>query len=407
MNPAATGSVAVTLSTTALTPLVGTPPTPAAVNVVVDAGWRAPLAPPSPVRVSTIRAGGSGVNFAPAMAGAGGGNAPATVMVNSRLLVSPSLSVTVAVKVKVPTVVGSPVIGAVRGQRQSGRQRAAGDRPGDRLTESYRLQRRRVRGADAPVGEVGVGGDARRLGDPVEVGDPSIEPVAHQRRGGRGLVGEHTDPGTRRRNSGALRSIWLFSIVTPVLVSTSMPTSVPTPPTMLSLITTLSASINRIAVDVGAGCTEAAADDRVVGERAARAAECVLNRVLRRSVPGGSSSGGPNVLPDTFTVTGPMAISPLFWNPVATTFVTSTVWATVELDDECPTRMAAVVMGDVAHGHARHRAARARRRTPHRADGTSVANRCRCTIRFARCIDCAGVRHHRALEAAQPAGRGR
>ena len=67
MNPGAAGWSAATLRTTAVTPVAGTPPTPVAVNVVVDRGCVGPGAPPSPVRVSTIRAGVSGVSFEPAI----------------------------------------------------------------------------------------------------------------------------------------------------------------------------------------------------------------------------------------------------------------------------------------------------------------------------------------------------
>jgi hypothetical protein len=65
-NPMAFGSVTVTLSTTAVTPLAGTPLAPATWSWMDDEGPTAAAAVPVPVRVSNTRVGPAGVYRLPA-----------------------------------------------------------------------------------------------------------------------------------------------------------------------------------------------------------------------------------------------------------------------------------------------------------------------------------------------------
>ena len=73
----------------------------------------------------------------------------AMVIVKSRVVVTPVLSVAVTVTVNVPGVVGVPEIDPVGGQRQARRQ--SGRRPGERRVRRVSLQSRRVRRSDRAV----------------------------------------------------------------------------------------------------------------------------------------------------------------------------------------------------------------------------------------------------------------
>ena len=60
MNPLVSGTSTVTFKTTAVAPVAGTPPKPATFNSVSACELSAEMLPPTPVRVSSSRAGFSG-----------------------------------------------------------------------------------------------------------------------------------------------------------------------------------------------------------------------------------------------------------------------------------------------------------------------------------------------------------
>src|SRR6266567_65556 len=76
MWPAAVGPVTVTFKTTADTPLPGTPPRPVTCTATAVSGLTGAFLAPSPVRVSSNRAGATGTN-APATDGSAAATTPA------------------------------------------------------------------------------------------------------------------------------------------------------------------------------------------------------------------------------------------------------------------------------------------------------------------------------------------
>src|SRR5262252_6037266 len=76
MCPAAVEAVAVTLTTTADTPLAGTPPLPVTCTATAVCGWIAALGAPTPLRVSSTRDGPTAAN-APAADGLADARPPA------------------------------------------------------------------------------------------------------------------------------------------------------------------------------------------------------------------------------------------------------------------------------------------------------------------------------------------